>query len=302
MGTTAVTVEPVEAKIQLRRFAEVPYLLHGRDERWSPGVRAYEAWRLDARRHPYFEQGDAAFFLARRGGQPAGRIAAHQARAGEVDAWFGAFDVPDDADVTEALLAAAQGWLTEQGASSMTGPVTWTPEEEFGVPVAGAERPGLTGRRWMPAWYGERLVAAGLEAGEVRHTYRLETASGGQMGHPSDRSVHQNGDRRVRRRDLPPQAGGYADGRLVLEGIAAVPDVSGTLSRASLRSAWRVARHARDRAFETAVCVRCDGDPEVLVPRLQRVAAAAGYRWLVAPWGPPGSEPETTHQVFTRRG
>ena len=308
MGSTAVTVEPVEAKIQLRRFADVPYLLHGRDERWSPGVRAYEAWRLDARRHPYFERGDAAFFLARRGGQPAGRIAAHQSRSGEVDAWFGCFDVPDDDEVTAALLDAAQGWLSEQGAASMTGPVTWTPDEEFGVPVAGAERPGLTGRRWKPAWYAEQLLAAGLEPGEVRHTYRLETGSGGQIGHPGDRSVHQNGvgggsggDRRVRRRDLPPHAGAYADRRLVLDGVAAVPDVTATLSRASLRSAWRVARHARDRSFETAVCVRCDGDPATLVPRLQGAAGAAGYRWLVAPWGPPGSEPETTHQVFTRR-
>ena len=86
-----------------------------------------------------------------------------------------------------------------------------------------------------------------------------------------------------------------------LDGIAAVPDVTATLARASLRSAWRVARRARDHRFDTAVCVRCDGDPAVLVPRLLEAAGAAGYRWLVAPWAPPGTEPETTHQVFTLR-
>ena len=65
-----ITVEPVESKAQLRRFADVPYLLHGPDERWSPGIRAYESWRLDARRHPYFDRGDAAFYLARANGRP----------------------------------------------------------------------------------------------------------------------------------------------------------------------------------------------------------------------------------------
>src|SRR5690606_32104472 len=111
-----VTVEPVETKAQLRRFTDIPYLLHVADERWTPEVRAYESWRLDARRHPYFERGDAAYLLARRGGQPVGRIAAHVTRLGDRDAWFGFFDLPDDADVARALLDAAQGWLAEQGA------------------------------------------------------------------------------------------------------------------------------------------------------------------------------------------
>ena len=289
-----MTVEPVESKIQLRRFADIPYLLHGRDDRWSPGVRAYESWRLDARRHPYFDHGDAAYLLARRAGQPVGRVVAHVARHGDVAGWFGFFDVPDDVAVAEALLDAAVAWLDEQGATSMTGPVSWTPDEEFGVPVAGTELPGLTGRPWKPAWYAERLAAAGLEPGERRHTYRLPT--------PATPDPDRTGaGAKVRRRDLPPHAGGYADRRLVLDGIAAVPDVSATLARASVRSAWRVANRARQGAFETAVCVRCDGDPSEWVPRLQEVAGAAGYRWLVAPWAPPGTEPETTHQVFSRR-
>ena len=287
MSDATVTVEPVESKAQLRRFADIPFLLHGEDERWSPNVRAYEAWRLDARRHPYFDRGDAAYLLARRLGQPVGRIAAHVAGRGEVAGRFGFFDVPDDAAVTAALLDAAQEWLTEQGASSMTGPVTWTAVDEFGVPVSGTDAPGVTGRPWRPAWYAERLLRAGMEPGERRSTYRLAATPGAHVPEPSGE-------------EPPPHAGRYADPALVLEGIAAVPDVSGVLADASLRSAWQVARRARDRSFDTAVCVRCEGDPELLVPRLLAAAAAAGYEWVVAPWAPPGTPPETTHQVFTR--
>ena len=287
MPSPVVTVEPVESKGQLRRFADIPYLLHGHDDRWSPGVRAYESWRLDSRRHPYFDRGDAAYLLARRGGRPAGRIAAHVSATGERHAWFGFFDTPDDAAVTEALLDAAQGWLAEQGAVSMTGPVSWTADDEFGVPTSGTEHPARTGRPWRPAWYAERLRAAGMEPGDERRTYRLPTV-------PVEGDVPGVGG------EPPPHAGRYGDPALVLDEVAAVPDVSATLARASVRSAWDVARRARDRAFDTAVCVRCDGDPAILIPRMQAAAGAAGYRWLVAPWGPPGSEPETTHQVFSR--
>ncbi len=287
MGTGVVTIEPVESKTALRRFTDVPYILHRRDPRWSPEVRAYESWRLDARRHPYFDRGDAAYLLARRDGHPVGRIAAHRQRAGDVAGWFGFFDGPDDPEVTRALLDAARTWLEGEGATSMTGPVSWQPDEEFGVPVDGVEHRGLTGRPWRPGWYAEQLAAAGLEPGAVRHTYRLAVSESGVA------PVEPAGT------EPPPHAGRYADPALVLDRIAAVPDVSALLSDASIRSAWRIARRAKERRFETAVCVRCDGPPEDLVPGLLATAERAGYRWVVAPWAPAGHAPETAHQVFS---
>jgi hypothetical protein len=174
---------------------------------------------------------------------------------------------------------------------SMTGPVSWRPDEEFGVVIVGHDQPAITGRPWQPAWYADRLRQAGLEPGETRHTFRLDTA-----GAPALR-----GESPVSADEPPPHAGGYADPALVLDGVAAVPDVSATIDRASVRSAWQVARHVRREGFDTAVCVRCSGEPSVLVPRLLGAARRAGYRWLVAPWGPPDATPETAHQVFTRR-
>lgn len=270
-------------------------MLHHDEPRWTPGVRAWEQWRLDARRHPYFHRGDAAYLLARRGGAPVGRIAAHVASTDATAGWFGFFDVPDDDSVTVALLDAAQTWLDEQGVTSMTGPVSWTADEDFGVPVVGTEHPGVTGRSWRPAWYAQRLRSAGLEPGEQRSTYRLGTDTGRPVEAPVEAPVDSAPDG-----ETPAQAGRYADRSLVLDGIAAVPDVSSTLATASVRTAWRVARDARTRSFDTAVCVRCDGDPSVLVPRLRQAAAASGYRWLLAPWAPEPAEPERVHQVFSR--
>ena len=282
----AVTVEPVESKSQLRRFAEVPFVLLGTDDRWSAGVRAHEQWRHDARRHPYFERGDAAFFLARRAGRPAGRIAAHVDGSGSEQGWFGMFDVADDGAVTAALVDAARGWLREHGVTSMVGPVTWTPDEDFGVLVEGFEHAAATGRAWQPPWYAEQLRIAGAEPGERRATFHLSTERwDGEAPSPSGEAP-------------PPQAGGYADPALVLDGIAAVPDVSSLLAGASLRSAWRLARRAPERVSDTAVCVRCAGDPSVLVPRLLAACRARGYSTLLSPWSPDGGSPDRVHQVF----
>ncbi len=284
-----VSVEPVESRAQLRRFAEVPYALHHTDPRWTHGVRTFEQWRIDARRHPYFDRGDAAYLLARRGGRPLGRIAAHVDGSGDGRGWFGFFDVPDDRTVTTALLDAATEWLRQQGATSMTGPVSWTPDEEFGVLVSGHEHAGVTGCPWQPAWYAEQLRAAGGRGGERQRFHRLSTEADLVPGQGAPPPVAE---------EPPPHAGGYADPTLVLDGIAAVPDVAELLAGASLRGAWRVARAARHRHFETAVCVRCEGDPAVLVPGLLTVAATEGYRWLLAPWAPDDRAPERVRQVF----
>ena len=281
-----VTVEPVESRSQLRRFADVPFVLLGSDPRWSAGVRVYEQWRHDARRHPYFDRGDAAFHLARRAGQPTGRIAAHVDGTGSGQGWFGMFDVADDPAVLSALLAAATAWLRDQGATSMVGPVTWRPDEDFGVLVDGFEHPAATGRAWHPPWYAEQLRAAGGSPDELRPTFHLSTAGWGADVPKS------SGE------EPPPHAGGYADPALVLDGIAAVPDVTALLAGASMRSAWRLARQARDRPSDTAVCVRCDGDPAVLVPRLLAACRARGYQTLLSPWSPDGAAPDRVHQVF----
>ena len=281
-----VTVEPVESRSQLRRFADVPFVLLGADPRWTAGVRAYEQWRHDARRHPYFDRGDAAFHLARRSGQPAGRIAAHVDGSGSGQGWFGMFDVPDDPAVTTALLDVGAAWLRDQGATSMVGPVTWRPDEDFGVLVDGFEHPAATGRAWHPPWYAEQLSAAGGTPDERRPTFHVPTAGwGAEVPKPSGE-------------EPPPHAGGYADPALVLDGIAAVPDVTQLLAGASVRSAWRLARQARERPSDTAVCVRCSGAVDVLVPRLLAACRARGYETLLSPWSPDGAPPDRVHQVF----
>jgi hypothetical protein len=281
-----VTVEEVTGRSELRRFTELPQALHGTDACFAPLLMAWERYRLDPQRNPYFETGDAIYLLARRLGRPVGRIAGHIAAPGR-EGGFGFWWTVDDAEVATALLDAAQAWLVDRGCTSMTGPLSFTADEEAGVLVAGHEAPGVTGRPWQPPHLAHHLAAAGLEVVEDRPTWRLP-AAGGDPTLPAGDGV-------------PGHAGSYADRRLVLQGVAAVPDVAEALRSSAVRDAWRLAARARRRDWSTCTVVRCTADPAVAVPALQAAAAEAGYRWVVSPWSPdPAATPEAVHRIFRR--
>jgi hypothetical protein len=282
----AVSIEEVSGGKALARFVELPHALAGRDPRFAPLVLAWERYRLDPRRNPYFDDGEAALFLARRAGRPVGRIAAHVASPGASGA-FGFWWVDDDPDVAAALVAEAERWLTDQGTTSMTGPWSFTPDQEAGVQVAGHDGRGVTGRPWHPPHLARLLEQLGFEAVEDHPTWRLTTT--------------EIGPDLAREGDAPGHAGAYADERLALPGIAAVPDVSDALRAGGLRAAWSLARRARARTWETCTVVRCTTDPAVAAPALQAAAGRAGYRWVVAPWTPdPAAEPEAIHRIYRR--
>jgi hypothetical protein len=284
-------VEEVSGKAALRRFVELPYALHHGQPEWAPLLLRYERWRLDPHRNPFFDRGDAAYFLLRRGGKPVGRVTAHVASdAPGVDGCFGFFAVEDDAAAASLLVDAARTWLAGKGCTTMTGPLSFTADDEAGVLVEGFSAPGVTGRPWHPPWYGQHLEAAGLARAADLPTWRLSTDAGGG-GAPG--RLGGSGD------PMPPHAGPYGDRALVLDGIAAVPDVAGALRRAGVRSAWSLAKRAKERNWEGCVVVRVAGDRAALVPGLVAAAGAAGYRWVVAPWSPDARPPEAVHRLFT---
>src|SRR5947209_12912882 len=112
----------------LKEFIELPYTLYRNDPHWSPPLRIAVKELLDRKKHPFYANAEAEFFLARRDGQVVGRIAAIVDRAhnrfhGEEAGFFGFFETIDDAAVADALLTRARQWVSERGARFMRGPV-----------------------------------------------------------------------------------------------------------------------------------------------------------------------------------
>lgn len=163
-----ITIETVDSSHGAagRAFVDLPHRLHAGRSQWVPQFRRDIRMILD-RRHPFFERGDAQFFLGRRDGVPAGTIGAidnkpfndyHHANEGH----FHFFDCVDDQRVSHALCEAAFAWLRSRGRTSITGPYGFG-FMGMGVLVDGFEhRAAMTMMAWNPPWYGPALEAEGF--------------------------------------------------------------------------------------------------------------------------------------------
>jgi hypothetical protein len=166
-----VTIEivPVATRRDLRRFVDFPWRLYNRRQHpnWVPPLRMSVYDALDQRKNPFYEEADRALFLAIRGGEVVGRIAAIENRAhnrfsdDQVGFW-GFFECIDDQAVADALFAAAEQWLGARGLRSMRGPMTPSTNYECGLLVEGFENRPTFMTGWNPPYYDRLCVNAGL--------------------------------------------------------------------------------------------------------------------------------------------
>ncbi|HJY51272.1 MAG TPA: dATP pyrophosphohydrolase, partial [Stellaceae bacterium] len=174
------------------RFVDLPYRLHRDDPNWVPPLRRDVHRVLDRRRNPFFDHGEACFWLAWRDGIPVGRISAqinhlhletHRDETGN----FGLLEAIDDQAVFAALQRAAENWLRERGMRRILGPYSLSMNDDIGVLVSGFETPPMVGMPYTPPYYADRLGAAGYAKAKdlfalrvtladivTRHLYQLE--------------------------------------------------------------------------------------------------------------------------------
>jgi len=161
-----VELVAVAGRRDLRRFIAFPATIYRHDPNWVPLLD--REWRkmLDPRRNPFFEHGEAAFWLAYRGGEPVGRISAqinrlHLDLHRDATGNFGFLEAIDDAEVFAALLGVAEQWLRAGGMSRCLGPYSLSINDEIGLPVWGPASPPMIGMSYAPPYYAARLEEAG---------------------------------------------------------------------------------------------------------------------------------------------
>lgn len=130
----------------LRPFLDAARAVFEGDAAYVAPLRMEIEERLDPRKNPFFEHGEAAVFTAHRDGRVVGRCSAsidraHLARHDDATGFFGFFDTLDDQEVARELLEAAERWLAARGMKRMRGPMSLCINEEAGLLVEGFEHP-----------------------------------------------------------------------------------------------------------------------------------------------------------------
>lgn len=167
MSPTPTTVREVQDPGRDRTFLRLPWTINAPYPRWVPPLLASVRHTLDRKKNPFWRRAEARFWTAWRGGEAVGRIGAilnraHDEKWDERAGFFGFFECVNDSAVAAALLETASGWLHDQGATVLRGPVSPSTNDECGVLIEGFDRDPFIMMPYTPPYYPELLEGLGL--------------------------------------------------------------------------------------------------------------------------------------------
>ncbi len=164
----SLEVRPVRSRAELKTFIKLPWRIYRTGDPWVAPLISERRRYLDRSRNPWFERGEAEYFVAWRDRSPVGRITAQVDRAfnefhSSAWGWFGFFECVDEPEAARALLDTAETWLRERRCDRMVGPASLTMNDECGILIEGYDRPPIIQQPWNHPYYRTLLEGAGLE-------------------------------------------------------------------------------------------------------------------------------------------
>ncbi|MCX7680521.1 MAG: hypothetical protein N2508_00900 [Anaerolineae bacterium] len=174
---SSVHIQRVTDRRGLRAFVRFPWRVYRDDPNWVPPLISERLEYLNPVRGPFYKVADVALFVACRGREVVGTIAAfvnHQRveRLGRPEGGFGFFEVVEDYAVAERLLDTACDWLRARGMTSLRGPTNFTDSDCPGVLIEGTDCPPVMLEAHTPPYYKEFLERYGMEKEQDLYAWR----------------------------------------------------------------------------------------------------------------------------------
>ena len=165
--TATVNIRRVGAGANLGQFFDAAHTAQGNDPYWIAPLRLLDARRVNPKMNPWFQHGEAAFWVAEKGGKPVGRISAqvdhsHLKLRNDATGFFGFFESIDDQSVADALFRAASAWLRDKGMQRCLGPFSLNINEESGLLIDGFKCPPRMMMGHAQPYYAELVERAGF--------------------------------------------------------------------------------------------------------------------------------------------
>jgi GNAT superfamily N-acetyltransferase len=167
MQQAALQIRKVESSSDLNALIRFPWQVYRDDPNWVPYLYFDRKGFFDRKKHPFFEFGEADFFIAWRGDQPVGTIAAilnhrHNEFHDEQAAHFGIFEVLRDREAALALLETAAEWAQDRGMTKILGPASYSSNYSYGLLVDGFDSPPTVELTYNPPYYADFIQEAGF--------------------------------------------------------------------------------------------------------------------------------------------
>ncbi len=177
-----IVIRPALTKADKKAFVDLPFRLYANDPNWVPPLKDEVHGLITPGKNPWFEHGEAEFFLAERGGQVVGRISAHidhlalkqppEQGMGPGCGNWGMFEA-EDAAVAAALIARAEDALRAKGMTRSMGPISLAMWDEPGLLVEGFDHPPTVMMGHHQATYQGWVEDAGYAGVKDLYTYAI---------------------------------------------------------------------------------------------------------------------------------
>ncbi|NNF36787.1 MAG: GNAT family N-acetyltransferase [Saprospiraceae bacterium] len=150
----------VDNKALTKKFIDFPHGLYKDDPNYVPQLYIAVKELLSKKKNPFFKHSEAEVFLAMRGNEVVGRIAAianrnynnyHDSNIG----FFGFFDCIEDYEVAEKLLDTAYEWCKAKGFNQIHGPTNFTTNDTAGLLIDGFDSPPVVEMTYNAPYYEE---------------------------------------------------------------------------------------------------------------------------------------------------
>jgi len=163
-----ITIKEVATKSEFKEFVKFPFSLYKNNPYWVPPIINDELAGFDKTKNPAFENAEANFFLAYRNDIIVGRVSAilnwtEIKQQGLRKMRFGWFDVIDDIEVTEALLAKVHEIGKQHELEYIEGPVGFSNLDKVGVLTEGFDELGTMITWYNHPYYKDHLEKLGFE-------------------------------------------------------------------------------------------------------------------------------------------
>ncbi len=178
-----ITISQVKGKAALSAFIDIGYRLNANTPNWVPPLRQEQFDLFNPKKNPFFEHARVQPMIATRAGRIVGRISAHideLALAQPIEQGFGPgtgnwgmLDAEDE-NVAQALIAAAEDWLREQGMSRAVGPLSLSIWDEPGVLIKGFDHEPIVMMGHDHEHKQDWIRAAGYKDAKSLYTYDLD--------------------------------------------------------------------------------------------------------------------------------
>ena len=181
--TSEIVITPVSAKGDRAAFVDFGFRINAGDPNYVPNLRSEELGKYTPGKNPFFEHARCQLFLARRGTEVVGRIAAHidelalaqppQQGMGPGTGNWGALET-EDAALAARLIATAEDWLRGEGMTRVLAPMNLSVWEEPGLLIKGHDHPPMYMMGHQSPRYQPWIEHAGYRLAKRLHTYDLD--------------------------------------------------------------------------------------------------------------------------------